>query len=184
MKQQQERESSPLWVWLAFGLMIFGGIAYLTGYSEAVDRPLLGAFKQGLREHGYVEGKNVIVDARHADGDPRQLPRLAQELAANRPDIYVVGSGAATAQALQKVAGNKAIVMGNVQDPVASGLVKSLARPGGNITGMSDSHAASVTKRLELMKEAIPGLATVGVLWNRDSATSHSTAVVRATRTS
>ena len=147
-------------------------IAYLTGYSETVDRPYLGAFKLGLREHGYVEGRNIIVDARHADGDPAKLARLAEDLAAKRPDLYVVGSGAATVQALQKVAGGKPIVMGNVQDPVASGLVKSLARPGGNITGMSDSHAASVTKRLELMKEAVPTLSTVGVLWNRDSATN------------
>jgi putative tryptophan/tyrosine transport system substrate-binding protein len=147
-------------------------IAYLTGYSAEVDKPLFGAFKRGLSELGYVEGRNLVIDARQAEGQPERLPALARELAALRPDIYVVGAGAAAAEAVKSAAGKTPIVMANVQDPVASGLVASLARPGGNITGMSDFHAASVTKRLELMNEAIPGLKLVGVLWNLDSATN------------
>ena len=147
-------------------------IAYLSGYSAEVDKPLLGAFKRGLSELGYVEGRNIVIDARQAGGQVESLPALAAELAGLKPDVFVVGAGAATAEAVRAVAGGKPIVMANVQDPVASGLVASLARPGGNITGMSDFHAASVTKRLELMHEAIPKLKLVGVLWNRDSATN------------
>ena len=147
-------------------------IAYLSGYSAEIDAPLLAAFKRGLSELGYVEGRNIVVDSRHGGGQPERLPGLARELAGLKPDIFVVGAGAAAAEAARAVAANTPIVMANVQDPLGSGLVKSLARPGGNITGMSDFHAASVTKRLELMKEAIPGLKLVGVLWNADSATN------------
>jgi putative tryptophan/tyrosine transport system substrate-binding protein len=149
-------------------------IAYLTGYSAEVDGPLFAAFKRGLSELGYAEGRNIVIDHRFAAGQPERLPALAAELARLKPDVFVVAAGAAAAQAAKAVAGNTPIVMANVQDPVASGLVKNLARPGGNITGMSDFHAASVTKRLELMQEAIPGLKLVGVLWNQDSATNAS----------
>jgi putative ABC transport system substrate-binding protein len=148
-------------------------IAYLTGYSVEVDRPLQAAFRQGLKELGYVDGGNVAIEARHAGGHPDRMGALASELAARRPDIFVVGVASA-AIAAKEVAGEIPIVMANVQDPVATGLVKSLARPGGNITGLSDFHAASVTKRLELMREAFPPLRLVGVLWNADSATSAS----------
>jgi len=147
-------------------------IAYLTGYSAPLDRPLLDALKSGLRDLGYIEGKSLIIDVEHADGHPERLAALAKRLASRRPDIFVVGSGAAAAEAVKNVAASTPIVMANVQDPVGSGLVTSLARPGGNITGLSDSHAASVTKRLELMKEAIPSLARVGVLWNPESKTN------------
>jgi putative tryptophan/tyrosine transport system substrate-binding protein len=147
-------------------------IAYLTGYSAAVDAPLFGAFKRGMAEHGYVEGRNVVIEARWGEGDPQRLPRLAEELGAWRPDILVIGGGAATPPLIAKFSRATPIVMANVQDPVSSGLVKSLARPGGMITGMSDFHAASVTKRLELMKEAIPGLTTVAVFWNPNSRTN------------
>ena len=147
-------------------------IAYLTGYSAEIDAPLFAAFKRGLGELGYVEGRNIVIDHRHAGGRPERLAELARELAGGKPDIFVVAAGAAAAQAAKAVAGATPIVMANVQDPLGSGLVKSLARPGGNITGMSDFHAASVTKRLELMNEAIPGLKVIGVLWNQDSATN------------
>ena len=147
-------------------------IAYMSGYSAEIDAPLFAAFKRGLSEFGYVEGRNVVIEVRHAAGQPERVSALATELAARKPDIFVVGGSAPAAQAVKAAAGNTPIVMANVQDPVASGLVTSLARPGGNITGMSDFHAASVTKRLELMHEAIPGLKRVGVLWNLDSATN------------
>jgi len=147
-------------------------IAYMSGYSAEIDAPLLAAFKRGLSEFGYVEGRNVVIEVRHAAGQPERVSALATELAARKPDIFVVGASAAAAEAVKAAAGNTPIVMANVQDPVASGLVTNLARPGGNITGMSDFHAASVTKRLELMKEAIPGLKLVGVLWNQDSASN------------
>jgi putative ABC transport system substrate-binding protein len=165
-------------LFLSVGLPVAGQapkhyrIAYLTGYSAQIDQPLLAALKRGLHELGYVEGKNIVVEARQADGQIERLAALADELAALKPDIFVVGSGAAAAQALKRVSRDTPIVMANVQDPLGSGLVKNLARPGGNITGMSDFHAASVTKRLELMKETIPSLRLVGVLWNADSATN------------
>lgn len=148
-------------------------IAYLTGYSAEVDKPLLAAFRQGLRELGYREGSDVRIDVRHGGAAPARIEALAAELAATRPDLYVVGTAGAAA-AVRRVAGSAPIVMANVQDPVTSGFVSSLARPGGNMTGMSDFHAASVTKRLELMKEAAPSLRIVGVLWNRNSATNAS----------
>jgi len=147
-------------------------LGYLSGYSAVIDKPLYAAFRRGLREAGYVEGRDIAIDARWAEGDPARLDALVRELAAKRPHIFVVGGGAAVAQALITVSGATPIVMANVQDPVASGLVTSLARPGGTITGMSDFHAASVTKRLELMKEAIPALKVVSVLWNPDSRTN------------
>ncbi len=147
-------------------------IAYLTGYSDEIDRPLFEAFKRGLGELGYVEGRDIAIDRREAGGKPERLAALAAELARLKPDVFVVGAGAAAAEAVKAVSANTPIVMANVQDPVTSGLVRSLARPGGNITGMSDFHAASVTKRLELMNEAIPGLKRVAVLWNLDSATN------------
>lgn len=146
-------------------------IAYLTGYSVEIDKPLIAALRDGLREHGYVEGKNMVMDARHAAGQRDRFPALAAELAALRPDVFIVANPEA-AHAIRKVAGNAPIVMANVQDPIASGLVASLARPGGNITGMSDFHAASVTKRLEVLKEAVPSLKRVGVLWVPSSETN------------
>jgi putative ABC transport system substrate-binding protein len=145
-------------------------IAYLTGYSVEIDRPLQAAFRQGLQDRGYVQGKNVRLEVRHAAGEPQRMDALARELAEAKPDVFIAGGGADAAIALRKVAGNAPIVMANVQDPLTSGLVASLARPGGNITGMSDFHAASVTKRVELMREALPRLRILGVLWNQDSA--------------
>ena len=147
-------------------------IGYLTGYSAQVDKPLLSAFTRGLRELGYLEGKNLVIEAKRADGDTERLERLAGELAASKPDIFVVGSGEAAVHALKKVSGKIPIVLANLQDPLGSGVVTNLARPGGNITGLSDFHAASVTKRLELLKEAVSSLKVVGVLWNPDSATN------------
>jgi putative ABC transport system substrate-binding protein len=117
-------------------------IAYLSGYSDEIDKPLFSAFVRGLGDFGYVEGRNIAIDRRYAGGTPERLAALAAELVRLKPDVFVVGAGAAAAEAVRAVSGNTPIVMANVQDPVASGLVKSLARPGSNITGMSDFHAA------------------------------------------
>jgi putative ABC transport system substrate-binding protein len=149
-------------------------IAYLSGYSQAVDRPMLAALRAGLRELGYVEGRTIVLDTRHGEGRSERLPRLADELLALEPDVFVVSTHAAAVIAVQKVPRTMPIVMTNVQDPVASGLVKSLARPGGNITGLSDFHAASVTKRLELIKEAVPSVKLLAVLWNPESPSNAS----------
>ena len=146
-------------------------IAYLTGYSAEVDRPLIAAFRRGMADHGYAEGRNLIIDARFAAGDIAALNSMAKELAASKPDLFVVNSPHA-ARAAGVAAPRTPVVFANVQDPLASGLIKSLARPGGNMTGMSDGHAASVTKRLELIKEALPAVQKVGVIYNPSSATT------------
>ena len=146
-------------------------IAYLSGYSSEVDRPLIAAFRRGLRELGYVEGRNLTMDVRYTAGVGDKHSAMAQELAALKPDVFVV-LGPVAARAASKAAPHLPIVFTNVQDPLGSGLVASLARPGGNMTGMSDGHAASVTKRLGLIKEAIPGVTRVGVMWNETSATN------------
>jgi putative tryptophan/tyrosine transport system substrate-binding protein len=146
-------------------------IAYLSGYSAEVDKPLIAGLRRGLSEHGYVEGRNLVIDARYAAGDGDKFSVLAQELVALKPDLFVV-LGPQAAVAAKNAAPTLPIVFANVQDPVATGLVTSLARPGGNMTGMSDFHAASVTKRLELIKEAIPGVARVGVMWNPTNASN------------
>jgi putative ABC transport system substrate-binding protein len=140
-------------------------IAYLTGYSAEVDKPLMAAFRRGLSEHGYIEGRNLIIDARYAAGEVDTFPAMAQQLAVLKPDLFVVLGDHAT-RAANKVAPHLPIVFTNVQDPLASRLVTSLARPGGNMIGMSDGHAASVTKRLELIKEAIPAVKQIAVMWN------------------
>jgi putative tryptophan/tyrosine transport system substrate-binding protein len=146
-------------------------IAYLTGYSPEVDKPFLDAFRRGLAEHGYMEGRNLVIDARYTAGVAEKSMPLAHELAALKPDVYVV-IGPNAARMAQEAAPRVPIVFANVQDPLGSGLVTSLARPGGNMTGMSDGHAESVTKRLELIKEALPRVERVAVMWNSASATN------------
>jgi putative ABC transport system substrate-binding protein len=131
----------------------------------------MNRFRRGLSEHGYFLGRNLIIDARYAAGESERVAALAHELAALKPDLFVV-LGPQAALAAKKAAPNLPIVFANVQDPLASGLVTSLARPGGNMTGMSDFHAASVTKRLELIKEAIPTATRIAVMWNPTSASN------------
>lgn len=131
----------------------------------------MAAFRRGLSEHGYIEGRNLIIDARHGAGETDKFPELALQLAALKPDLFVV-LGDHAARAANKAAPHLPIVFTNVQDPLASRLVTSLARPGGNMTGMSDGHAASVTKRLELIKEAMPAVKQVAVMWNPTNASN------------
>ena len=140
-------------------------IGYL-GFSnpEAVGQ-LTDAFKQRLRELGYIEGKNVQFEFRWALGKAERLPDLAKELAALKPDVVVVAT-TATALAMQHATTTIPIVMAYLGDPVASGLVKSLARPGGNITGTADLNVDAQRKRIELLLTAIPRLSRVALLRN------------------
>ena len=128
------------------------------------------AFRQGLRELGYVEGKNVVVEARFAEGYLERVPGLVAELIGLRIDVLVAGSPAAAAAA-KKASTTLPIVFAGVGDPVASGIVASLARPGGNITGsaVGVSDPAFGGKWLDLLKEAIPGVSHVAVLANRSN---------------
>jgi putative ABC transport system substrate-binding protein len=137
-------------------------IAYLSGASG--DTQHLAAFRQGMRELGHVEGKSFLIEARFAAGNMTQLPRLASELLRGQPALFVA-YGQDAALSLKSLTRTVPIVVANAADPVGSGLVSSLARPGGNITGMSDFHGATITKRLELLKETLPELLRVGVFW-------------------
>ena len=125
----------------------------------------LHAFRQGLRELGYVEGQNVSIELRWAEGQYHRLPGLAAELVRLKVNVIVAG-GAPAIQAAKRATETIPIVMVNVSDPVASGFVASLARPGGNITGLSMMTPELVGKQLEMLKEIVPKVARVAVLWN------------------
>ena len=144
-------------------------IGYLSTLSTETGKPWMALFRQGMRDLGYVEGKNLVIEERYVAGEFDKLPALAAELLRLKPDVFLVYA-AESAHAARSVSSTVPIVLANTQDPIASGLVKSLARPGGNITGLSDSHAASVSKRLELLKETIPALSKVAVFWRPEHA--------------
>jgi putative ABC transport system substrate-binding protein len=135
----------------------------LSGFS--IQSPEAEQFRQALRSLQYEDGKNLVIEWRSAEGNYSNLPRLLFEIYQSRPDIIVVEG---TVAALQVKQANLAIpvVMIAVNDPLASGLVESLARPGGNMTGLSITATEIATKRLELLKECMPTLKNVGVLWD------------------
>src|SRR5687767_12719066 len=127
--------------------------------------PLLDAFWQGLREQGWVEGQNIALDFRSGEGRGDQLPELAADLVGLRPDVLVVAGGAPALQAARDATGTIPIVFPSYGgDPVADGLVASLARPGGNVTGLSSIGPELSGKRLELLKGVVPKLSRVAVL--------------------
>ena len=123
------------------------------------------AFRQGLRELNYVEGKNIIIDHRQTEGKLDRLPALAAELVKLKPDV-IVASSTQDVLAVKNASDTIPIVFTSVGDPVANGLVHSLARPGGNITGVSSLSPGVNGKRVELLKEAVPTVSRVGVVWN------------------
>jgi putative ABC transport system substrate-binding protein len=124
------------------------------------------AFLQELRQLGYVEGKNVVIEWRWAENQPDQIPRLAAELAGLSLDVIVTG-GTSSARALKTATRTIPIVMALVGDPVGTGLVDSLARPGANLTGFSDFAPALTAKRLEILKELAPQASRVAVMLNQ-----------------
>lgn len=134
--------------------------------GAAVD-PLIDAFRQGLRDLGYVEGHNLRMAYRFAEGREDRLPVLAAELVQLPVDVLVAG-GVAAIQAAQHATRTIPIVMTVAADPVALGFIASLARPGGNVTGLSSMGVALATKQLELLTEAGPGRRRLAVLWNPD----------------
>jgi putative ABC transport system substrate-binding protein len=141
-------------------------VGYLSRAAPEFDKHWVSAFKQGLRELGYVEGQNIVVDQRHAAGRAEKLPELAAELVRLPADVIVVYGVPAAVHAVKKASGTVPIVMAVAADPVGDAVVASLARPGGQVTGLSDSHADLVPKRLELLKEVVPSAARVAVLLN------------------
>ena len=142
-------------------------IAVLTGATQRADATPR-ALEQRLAELGYVEGKNLVVDFRTAGGQPDRLPGLAGELVGRRPDVIVVVSTQAVLAA-KNATQTIPIVFGAVGDPVATGVVSSLARPGRNVTGVSLLNTELSGKGLQLLKEAVPAASRVAVLWNSEN---------------
>ena len=140
-------------------------IGYLGGTSPAAYAGRIEAFRQGLRELGYVEGKNLVIERRYAEGKPDRLGELAAELVRLKVDI-IISAGPAVTRFLKAATSTIPIVMTNEGDPVGSGFVVSLSRPGGNITGLSSLAPELSGKRLELLKETVPKLSRVAVLGN------------------
>jgi putative ABC transport system substrate-binding protein len=123
------------------------------------------AFRRGLLDAGYIEGRDVVIEWRSANGDNARIPELAADLVKRKVDAIVVETTLAT-MVLKRATSTIPIVMATIADPVGSGLVTSLAHPGGNVTGLSLMAVEISAKRLQLLKEAIPRLARVAVLWN------------------
>jgi putative ABC transport system substrate-binding protein len=138
-------------------------IGYLSS-NLAASPHLHDAFRQGLRDLGYVEGRNLVIEYRDAEGKNERLPALAAELVALKVDV-IVTAGTLQTMAAQQATKTIPIVFAQAVDPVTSGLVGSLARPGGNLTGLSNLTPERVGKCLELLTQAVPGVSRVAVLW-------------------
>jgi len=142
------------------------GVGFLTPQSSDLGgERFLRAFRQGLRELGYVEGQNIAIESRWADGKYDRLPSLAAELVRLKVNVIVAATPPAV-QAVKQATNTIPIVMVGVFDPVAMGFVDSLARPGGNITGLSSVQSELVGKRLEVLKEVVPNVSLVALLGN------------------
>jgi putative tryptophan/tyrosine transport system substrate-binding protein len=137
-------------------------IGYLTGATPDGQLHRIEAFRQGLRELGYEEGKNIVIEYRYAELKPDRVPALAAELVRLKVDVIVTGGGGLT-RAAKEATTTIPIVMTQDSDPVANGFVASLARPGGNITGLSNFAPEISGKQLELLKEVVPKLSRVAV---------------------
>lgn len=148
-------------------------VGYLSIGSAADPRrgALLSAFQQGLRDIGYVEGKHIFIEPRFSEENYDRLPALAGELVRLKVDVIVAYSTPA-AQAAQKATGRIPVVMTNVVDPLRTGLVASVGRPGGNVTGLSLMAPEVIGKQMQLLKELVPGLSRVAVLWNPTNASN------------
>ncbi len=146
---------------------------FIQSDSRAPAPRNLEAFREGLRQLGYVEGKNIIIEYRYADGRTERLPALAEELVRLKVELIVADSYA-SANAAKKVSTTIPIIMASGIDPTATGLAASLARPGGNVTGLTDFTAELFGKRLELLKETVPKVSRFAFLNAANSATGKS----------
>ena len=144
-------------------------IGWLSGAAAAGYVPFLAAFREGLKETGYVEGQNVAIEYRWADGNYDRLPALAAELVALKVDLIAASGGDASSRAAKDATSTIPIVFNSGDDPVATGLVTSLARPGGNLTGISFLVVELHPKRLELLSDLVPQARVIGLLVNPDS---------------
>jgi putative ABC transport system substrate-binding protein len=141
-------------------------IGYLGARSAQTDGPMLAAFREGLSEKGYVEGQNVTIDYRWAEGQYDRLPELAEDLVRRQVNVIVTSGGEVAALAAKAATTNIPIVFNVGNDPVRFGLVKSLRRPEGNLTGVSSFGAALGAKQLGLLHELVPAASVVAVLVN------------------
>jgi len=144
-------------------------IGFLGNSTAALEENLIGPFREGLRDLGYVEGKNIVIEWRWAEGKYERFPDLIAELIALKVDV-VVTAGTPATQAYQKARTSIPLVMVAVGDPVGTGIVASLNRPGGNITGLTSISPELEGKRIELLREVIPKLSHIAVLWNPKNA--------------
>jgi putative ABC transport system substrate-binding protein len=142
-------------------------IGVLVPSNPAATAHLLEAFSQGLRELGYVDGKNFVLERRYGEAKAERISELARELVSLKVDVIVTATDIAIAAVKQQTS-TIPIVMANSIDPVGTGFVASLARPGGNVTGNSTMSPELSGKRLELLREVVPGLSRVAFLWNPD----------------
>ena len=140
-------------------------IGYLTAQTSSAEFPRIDAFRQGLRALGYVEGQNIAIEYRSMDGKLERLPEVAAELVRLKVDVLIPISTNA-ALAAKRATSTVPIFFMGVSNPVEVGLVESLARPGGNITGLTNIASVLSGKRLEVLKETIPKLSRVAVLWD------------------
>ena len=140
-------------------------IGVLAQGSQSSYAPLNDAFQQGLHELGYNEGKNIVIEYRYAEGEPDRLPGLVVELVRLNVDVIVTSTTPAH-QAAKQATTTIPIVMAQSSDPIGEGFVESLARPGGNITGLSSITQELGGKRLELFKEAVPRISRLAVIWS------------------
>jgi putative tryptophan/tyrosine transport system substrate-binding protein len=138
-------------------------IGYLVGASLSTNAARIEAFRHGLRDLSYVEGKNIVIDWRTADGKPDRLPALAAELVRLKVDVIVTG-GPTVTRAAKEATSTIPIVMTNDPDPIGDGFIANLARPGGNITGLSTLSVELSGKRLEILRGVVPKLSRVAIL--------------------
>jgi putative ABC transport system substrate-binding protein len=138
-------------------------IGFLDASTASANAVLLDTFRQELSKLGWIEGKNIAIEYRFAEQKTERLPELAADLVRLNVDL-IVTTGEPPGLAAKRVTSTIPIVMANAADPVGSGLIASLARPGGNVTGLSNLGTELITKRLEVLKDAVPKLTRVGLL--------------------
>ena len=168
-------------IWLALSALLFvlcpsaeaqqpkkvPRIGFLLAPSRSALSERVDAFRQGLREHGYVEGQNIVIEYRYAEGKFDRLPDLAADLVRLKVDVIVAAGGIQAIRAAKNAANTTPIVMTGALDPVSDGLIASFARPGGSITGLSLGGQELYGKRLELLKETVPKVSRVVIFWYR-----------------
>ena len=140
------------------------GLIYSSGTAETPS-PLFDAFRQGLRDLGYVDGKNIVLENRYGEGRLDRMPALLSDLVRDKVDV-IVATNNVVISAAQKATKTIPIVIVTTVDPVAAGYIKSFGQPGGNITGIASLSRDISAKRIELLKEMLPKLSRAGILWD------------------